>query len=314
MAETAIERTKRALDLIPYVMERPGITIQELARDFSVSEKQIRADLDLLYVCGLPGYSPLELIDIATDDDYVDIIDPQLLDQPRNLTRREVIALTVALEALAASRNPDDKLQPIIRGLMGKLQSLLEAPVSPPHVLNKGSDPNNVLSTVEDAIKRGQDLDIEYISAKSNTRNHRRISPAEVFVENGEGYLRAWCFNSGAERTFRLDRMMVAAISTKHPTDVIHAGTNSGRSRPDSIHVTLALRGNGREFAERHQSISQVESVHAEETLVSVEIADKNWLLRSLLGYGVSARIIEPAELAADLRDMARETLELYSR
>jgi len=127
MAETAIERTKRALDLIPYVMERPGITIQELARDFSVSEKQIRADLDLLYVCGLPGYSPLELIDIATDDDYVDIIDPQLLDQPRNLTRREVIALTVALEALAASRNPDDKLQPIIKGLMGKLQSLLEA-------------------------------------------------------------------------------------------------------------------------------------------------------------------------------------------
>ena len=35
----------------------------EAARDFGVTERQLRADLDLLWMCGLPGHTPADLID-----------------------------------------------------------------------------------------------------------------------------------------------------------------------------------------------------------------------------------------------------------
>ena len=63
MADNAIVRTSRALDLIPYIVEHPGITIEELSDAFGTSESEISQILNIVFMCGLPGYSHLELID-----------------------------------------------------------------------------------------------------------------------------------------------------------------------------------------------------------------------------------------------------------
>ena len=310
MAETAIDRTKRALDLIPYVLERPGISIQDLAKDFAVSEKQIRADLDLLFVCGLPGYSPLELIDISTDDDFVDVLEPQLLDHPRNLTRREVVALVIALEALAASRNSSDPLRTMITQLQRKLQSILDAPVSKPEVVNTEADPHGVLTAIEKALSLNCELEVEYLSAKSDSRTVRRIAPSRIYMQNGSGYLQAWCYNSEGERTFRIDRIVRADLQENPQSSENHVG--SGREVAQSIIVSI--RAGAREFVERHQGICTVVSVTGEETILRVDVEDTNWLLRTLIGYGSAARIEEPAEIATQLSVMAHEALALYTR
>ena len=44
MSESALDRTARALDLVPYLLEHQGISISELAQVFGVSEKQINAE------------------------------------------------------------------------------------------------------------------------------------------------------------------------------------------------------------------------------------------------------------------------------
>ena len=64
MSESALERTARALDLIPYLLEHQGASVAELAARFSVTELQITQDLTMLHMCGLPGYTPLELMDM----------------------------------------------------------------------------------------------------------------------------------------------------------------------------------------------------------------------------------------------------------
>jgi len=55
-------RTARLLDLVPYLNSNQGISIKDLATDFGVSTAQINSDLTTLWMCGLPGYTPLELI------------------------------------------------------------------------------------------------------------------------------------------------------------------------------------------------------------------------------------------------------------
>ena len=64
MAETALTRTARALDLVPFVIENPGISVEELAQEFQVTPTQMLADLSMIFMCGLPGYSTLEMIDL----------------------------------------------------------------------------------------------------------------------------------------------------------------------------------------------------------------------------------------------------------
>jgi len=77
MVEGAAARALRLLDLVPYLVSHPGISVARLAEEFQVSKEEILKDLNLLFMCGLPGYTPLELIDISFDDDVVVVRDPQ---------------------------------------------------------------------------------------------------------------------------------------------------------------------------------------------------------------------------------------------
>ena len=86
MAETALERTGSALDLIPFISNNPGWSIAALAEKFDTTPSQIMKDLEMLFMCGLPGYSHLELIDLEIDEDYVSVRNAQNLGRPRQLS------------------------------------------------------------------------------------------------------------------------------------------------------------------------------------------------------------------------------------
>ena len=105
MTESALDRTARALDLVPYLLEHQGISVAELAQVFGVSEKQINSDLILIHMCGLPGYTPLELIEMYYEDGYVTVSDPQSLNKPRKMNRTEITSLLVSLDLLKSARS-----------------------------------------------------------------------------------------------------------------------------------------------------------------------------------------------------------------
>src|SRR5690606_40263136 len=79
----------------------------DLAADLGVSQAQLRDDLELLWVCGLPGYGPGDLIDMAFDGDRVTLTYDAGIDRPLRLTPDEAVALVVALRMLAET--PDRK-------------------------------------------------------------------------------------------------------------------------------------------------------------------------------------------------------------
>ncbi len=95
------DRLARLLNLVPYLLARPGIAVAEAAAGLGVTERQLREDLELLWVCGLPGYGPGDLIDMAFDGDRVTITYDAGIDRPLRLTQDEALALVVALRMLA---------------------------------------------------------------------------------------------------------------------------------------------------------------------------------------------------------------------
>ena len=94
------ERLPRLLSLVPYLLARPGIPVADVAADFGIAERQLRRDLELLWMCGLPGYGPGDLIDLSFAGDTVTVTEDAGMRRPLRLTTAEATALLVALRTL----------------------------------------------------------------------------------------------------------------------------------------------------------------------------------------------------------------------
>jgi len=95
------ERLPRLLALVPYLQANHGIAIEQAAADFGISEDQLRRDLQLLWMCGLPGHGPGDLIDLSFEGDTVSVIFDAGMSRPLRLTAEEALPLVVALRTLA---------------------------------------------------------------------------------------------------------------------------------------------------------------------------------------------------------------------
>src|SRR6059036_2000363 len=103
------QRLPRLLALVPYLQAHPGILIADAAADFGVTEQQLRKDLQLLWMCGLPGHGPGDLIDLSFDGDTVSVIFDAGMSRPLRLTAEEALALVVALRTLAEAPGVTDR-------------------------------------------------------------------------------------------------------------------------------------------------------------------------------------------------------------
>src|ERR687884_783908 len=118
---TGADRVGRLLNLVPYLLARPGISIADAATDLGVGEVQLREDLELLWVCGLPGYGPGDLIDMAFDGDRVTVTYDAGIDRPLRLTQDEALALVVALRMLAET--PGVRTRDAIERALAKIEN-----------------------------------------------------------------------------------------------------------------------------------------------------------------------------------------------
>ncbi|MGA7131380.1 MAG: protein pafC, partial [Mycobacterium sp.] len=94
-------RLVRLLNMVPYFQANPRVTRAQAAADLGVSVKQLGEDLDQLWLCGLPGYGPGDLIDFEFTGDTVEVTFSAGMDTPLQLTSPEATGLLVALRALA---------------------------------------------------------------------------------------------------------------------------------------------------------------------------------------------------------------------
>src|SRR5438874_2472105 len=91
----------RLLALVPWLLAHPDTPVGDVAARFGVDETQIRKDLDLLWMCGLPGHGPGDLMDVVYDGDRVSLSNADTIGAPLRLTTEEALALVAALRALA---------------------------------------------------------------------------------------------------------------------------------------------------------------------------------------------------------------------
>ncbi|MCH7231539.1 WYL domain-containing protein [Glycomyces sp. L485] len=315
-------RVARLLNLVPYLVARPeGVPISELADDFGVPVVQIRADLTLLWMCGLPGYGPGDLIDIAFDADTVRVIFAAGMDRPVRLAGHEALALSVALRVLADTPGVGDRAA--IASALDKLAAAagVEATEVPVRDTVAEADVERYAALVES----GNAARITYYSASRDTTSERIIDPIEVVAAEGHAYLRAWCRSAEEVRQFRLDRIDActvidepaassAGLASRGPAGAADSAEPAPTAFLEAELPRIELRvGPGAKSITDSYPCEEVVGEADGHRRVTMRVRDLDWARRLVLGLGGEAQVIAPAELRESVKDSARAALARYA-
>ena len=312
------DRMTRLLALVPYLTARPaGVGVAEAARDFGVTEKQLRSDLELLWVCGLPGHGPGDLIDLAFEGDRVRVTFTAGMVRPLRLTTDEAVALVVALRALQETPGLVDG--EAVTTALAKVSAVAgHGAGSVPPVAVSLEAGEEALAVVRDALQRTRALHLHYYVPSRDERTERTVDPMKLHLVDGYTYLEAWCRRVEGVRLFRLDRVddvevldePAAPPPQAHERDVEHGVY---QPEPGSPAVRLRLARTARWVADYYpvEAATPVDDPPGG-LAVTLRTADLAWARRLVASLGGAACVDEPAELAAQVADDARAALARY--
>lgn len=296
---SASDRLRRLLALVPWVVAADGPTLDEVCSRFGLTQAELVADLDLVFLCGVYPFTPDSLIDVVVAEGRVWIRYADYLERPLRLTPEEGLALVAAGTAALAvpGSDPDG---PLARGL-AKLAAVLGIDPAVDLDVELGAAPEGVLESLREAVAAGRQVEIDYYTYGRDQRSRRVVDPHDVFAAEGQWYLRAWCHLAEADRRFRLDRIGSLAVldRTFQPT-AGEAGEWPGRRavfepHPDDQRVVLELEPKARWVAERYP-LEHFEELGGGRCRVELAVSERAWLERLLLRLGPAATSVEGAD------------------
>ncbi len=319
MSAPTADRMARLLALVPYLQARPdGVRVAEAARDFGVTEAQLRHDLDLLWVCGLPGHGPGDLVDLSFEGDRVRVTFTAGLVRPLRLTTDEAVALTVALRTLLEL--PGLAEGEAVSRALAKVSAAAGAPADQAAAVVLSVDAReHALTVVRDALERRRAVHLHYYVPTRDQRTERTVDPMRLLLVDGHWYLEAWCRGAEGVRLFRLDRIdEVTALDepAAAPPQAEQRDVQSGVYQPDADAPLVRLRlARSARWVADYYPVERVRPVDDPPGGLAVDVrtADPAWARRLVATLGGAALVDEPAELAAQVAADARAALARYS-
>lgn len=311
-------RLRRLLSLIPYVLKHQGATIDELCEVFEVSRGELIGDLNLIFLCGQPDYTPADLIDVVMDEDRVYIGMADYFARPLRFTPSELRGLYLACRALAelsgaaASSSLYSAMEKIGRALGLEVEGAPDVERS----LEFGS-PSTEKEKLAELVRACEGrlwVEMEYYSYGRDEITRRRVGPLSLEFGAGHWYLRAWDEKSGESRVFRVDRIKELEVTSEEfePRGEEEAGAAAAEVRDaGEIEVRLRFAPSLAAWA-REQPIFSSLQEDGEGLECTLRTDRLSWLGRELLRYGTRVEVLEPEELKEELRRRVKATLSVY--
>ena len=311
---TSSARLERLLALVPYLLAHPGTPLPELARTFGVPVRQLRQDLNLIFVCGLPGHTPGDLIEVwFGPNDTVSVTNADTIARPLRLTTDEALALVVALRTLAdvPAAEGDDA----VRRALAKIETAAgEAAEQAARVAVAVEAEPAIVAAARGALRRSHRVRLSYYVPGRNETTERDVDPMRLLVTAGRTYLQGWCHRATDIRSFRTDRIVALTELEQRADPPPDAGplpdTLFTPSETDRL-VSLRLEPRARWVADYYPCEWVTEAGDGRLT-VTLRSRESTWLVRLILRLGSQATVLGPDELIADVRREAAAALAAY--
>jgi proteasome accessory factor C len=294
----------RMLTLVPWLIGRPGVSLAETAGAFATDEATIRAELEHLDFCGLPGLGGGALFDVTISGGCVTVRMADELRYPMRPTSAE--ALRLLLIATAAERVVGGDV-PGLSSALGKLHTALGVPPGAIEVLD--AEPDGAVMLARRAIAARVMLRFSYRGRSDEGPAVRRIEPWAIEFSEGAWYLHGFDVDADGGRVFRLERAAGFELTEEACTRPVPSELPAPVyvAAPDDLEVVLLLEP-GAEWL--------LDAVRTDRTTVTTDglrvemrTGSPEWLARLVLMAAGGAVVLEPAELRERVRSRAEEAL-----
>jgi predicted DNA-binding transcriptional regulator YafY len=286
-----------------------GLSIKQLEQKTGVSKKTVYRDLAILRDAGVPLVST--------------IVNGEA--RHRLLRNAELPALGMTPLQIAALNLARAELEPLTgTGIVAELDGLLAKLNPPERQLSLGFGTKTagrpvILRVVEQAMESRRRARIEYRAAsRAGASSSVRIEPLLLRVADRQPYVRAFCVERNAERTYKISRIARIEL-TKEPATY----------RPDAAfaHTVKAWTGDpavvkvklGPEVSWRAEEYPLVPDQKVERrrdgcAVIEARVEGVVETSRWVLGWGAAAEALEPEALRTLVRTELTKALEKYDR
>lgn len=315
---SSADRLTRLLALVPYLLNRQGIPLATAARDAGITEVALVKDLELLFVCGLPGHLPDDLIEAEWETGAVYLGNADTIDRPLRLTADEVAALLVGLRLLAELPGISDraaldgaiaKLQEVAGSVAGDVEERLGVQVG-------DAVAEQVLRRAREALAGNRRVHLRYWVPWRDETTDRDVDPMRLAFVDGHSYLEGWCHRAEDIRLFRLDRVLaleILELAADPPNGAVGRDLDGGLFRPsDGDTVAVLLLDPVARWVSEYYPCEEVHERPDGSMIVHLRTVGPEWIVRLAMRLGPAATVLEPRELADTVRLRARATLAAY--
>ncbi|GGK37343.1 helix-turn-helix transcriptional regulator [Nocardia camponoti] len=307
-------RLSRLLNMVPYLLAHPGISAAEAADDLGVTTKQLMSDLNQLWMCGLPGYGPGDLIDLSFSEESIEVVFPAGMERPLRLTSTEATALLVALRSIVEMPGMVDPTA--AHRAIAKIESAISGTDRPAPTQRVPVEAPAV-ATVRAALADEHALRLVYYSASRDEVSERIVDPIRVVLVDNNSYLQAWCRQAEGVRLFRFDRIEEATEldePAQAPSDAAADDTAFDLFSDDTDLplARLRLRSDYAWVLDQYP-MERIESAADGSIEAGMRYASADWMARLLLGFGTGVSVVGPPELVDAVRDRADAALRAYA-
>ncbi|HLF42642.1 MAG TPA: WYL domain-containing protein [Acidimicrobiia bacterium] len=303
-----VSRLARILALVPYVLSRDSVDVEEILDRFGYTEADLSKDLNTLFVCGLPGYGPGDLMEAYIDENEVIIDAADYFARAPRLTSTEALGLLAAGLAIIGS----GQANPTLAGAVAKLTKVV-IPEAEAAISVEVAGELETVGLLRQAAREQTAVRITYRSLSREEETVREIEPWSVFATLGNWYVQAYCHLVEAERVFRVDRIRSMEATDSHferPEGVPEPGVSYSPS-DDDIVCRLGLSPSARWVLDYYPV--ELVSESKQETVISFSSPDVQIPARLLLRLGSAARFISGDEVRATVAEIGKKLLAIYA-
>ena len=302
-----VSRLSRILALIPYVLENQSADVQEIIDRFGYSEDQLTRDLNTVFVCGLPGYGPGDLMEAYIDEDEVVIDAADYFTRAPRLTSTEALGLLAAGTALIGMGEATPALESAVR----KLTKAVIPDADQALAVDVLDETANV-GILREAAAGSRVTRITYRSVGKEETTDRQIEPWTVFNTLGRWYVMGHCRLVNGERTFRVDRIRdldVLEEVFKRPRRIPEPGVGYAATDDDVV-AEIELFPKALWVLEYYPV--EILRQSSRSTKIRFSAPDPEVPARLLLRLGANARLVKGPEVAARIAQLGADLLASY--
>ena len=306
-ADRTTQRLGRILAVLPWIIEHDGADTGDVVERFGYKDTaELVRDLHVVFMTGLPGYGPGDLIDVDIFEDEVYIDAAEYFARPLRLTATEALGLLAAGMTLIQSDQAPEALHSAVEKL-----SHVVAPDDTNTVYFDVPTPDAV-GSLSDALLARRVVRIGYVGMASNARTVRDVESHSVFFNLGNWYLSGFCRFAGGSRVFRVDR--IDTIETLEDTyDLPDAAPQTMvqyQANESDEQVSFTLDPDASWVVEYYPVDS--ERLPGGSLRVTMSVADPLVAARLLLQLGRTVSDIDGPAIESTLTDLSERILARY--